>query len=150
MGFHKILLTAFEPYHNWSENSSQICAELVAKDASINQFVEVSIYPVDFELTKVKLLREIKKEYSVIIHTGQIETSSILTLERVASNYGSSVKGYDEDFNDKLIEDGEETLLTNFNIKYLNQLLSKNSISNAISTDAGSYLCNAIFYWSLY
>lgn len=44
--------------------------------------------------------------------------------------------------------DGNE-IITNFNYKELHQLLDNNNIKNEVSTYAGDYLCNFVYYYGL-
>jgi len=145
-----ILITAFEPYHHWKENASLMCLRLLEKDESINSFLSTNVYPVDFLTARELLYKDIVKDFDYIIHLGQTDISSKLTLEKVGKNFGEGSEEFNEHFNNQLTDDGPFELTTNSDIERWHQLLDRNNIPNEISTDAGTYLCNAVLYWSLY
>ena len=123
----KILFTCFKPFGGRNINSSY---EII-KQLNVNyQLVDVTYKEVQ------EFVNNIDDSYDYIILTGEAIKRDNLTIEQIAKNL---VNGKD---NDGVIKDNEQIVIggidlnTNFDIE--------NDIEK--SYDAGSYLCNYIYY----
>lgn len=131
----KILLTYFKQFGFVNNNSS----EEVAKRIDINKIgLDVS-YEKDFDKVKVEYLNG---KYDFIIMLGQAARRQYISIERRAKNYNNPNLKDNLGFlpNEVIEEDNEEYLYTSFDIdKLLSDVVRE-------SDDAGSYLCNYLYY----
>lgn len=131
----KILLTYFKQFGAINNNSS----EEVAKRIDINKIgLDVS-YEKDFDKVKVEY---ISGNYDCVIMLGQAAKRQYLSIERRAKNYNNpELKDNFSYFSRDVIEEGnEEYLYTSFDVaKLLDEFVEE-------SNDAGSYLCNYLYY----
>jgi pyroglutamyl-peptidase len=142
----KILLTAFEPFGRWRQNSSALCASALKGRRGLPVNLVTKIYPVDFARAQKSVNRDLLQEFDFAIHMGQHEMSSGIRLERTARN----IRPAGDDWVKPLVRNGPPKLRTGLPLQRWNRLLKKEGIPSIVSFDAGNYLCNAVFYWSLY
>ena len=107
------------------------------------------IYPVDFQLAEQMVREHTQIGFDFTVHLGQSDVSEILSLERIALNVGVD-GGLDNSASFKLIDDGPLAIQSDLPVGLWRQLLEEHGIPAMISHHAGTYLCNAVFYWSLY
>ena len=131
----KILLTYFKPFGLINSNSS----EQVASKLDVNKIgLDVS-YEKDFNKLKEEYL---SGDYDFIIMLGQSAKRRFISIEKRAKNYNNpNIKDNYGTLPSELIEGGnEEYLYTSFDInKLLTDVVKE-------SSDAGSYLCNYLYY----
>ena len=142
----RILLTWFEPFGRWSENSSALCVSAVERRRHIPVTIDTVIYPVHFVRAKERLERDLQGGFDFAVHLGQHEGSSCVRLERVAHNTRPTVDGGER----PLLKNGPPEFRTSLPLGKWSRFLRKNGIPSVVSHDAGCYVCNAVFYWSLY
>jgi pyroglutamyl-peptidase len=143
----RILLTAFEPFGNWDDNSSSLCVASLMKRGNLPVTPATSIYPVDFARAKELVEQDMQQGYDFALHLGQGENSSDIRLERIARNVGSNSEGNGQP---ALARNGPLELRTHLPLQRWNRLLRDKGIPTSLSHDAGCFVCNAVFYWSLY
>ena len=149
----RVLITGFESYWDYPENSSWVVAEKVATHDLYDIYIGIEQMPVSY--TRVgKALRGAVEKHNpdIIIMLGQSGGSDRIKLERVALNMKDS-KGAD---NDGYIPDEEPinisapaALFTTMPIKELCVAVEKQGVPIKISNSCGLYVCNNLYYEAL-
>lgn len=142
------MVTAFEPFQGWEENSSKICLSMLSHNHNLPYEVTTSVYPVDFQIARQMVRNHIEMGFDYAIHLGQYDRSSAMSLETIALNIG--VDECDKRAPFKLIENGPLADQSKIPMITWRQLLNDHGIPAVVSYYAGTYLCNAVYYWSLY
>ncbi len=149
----RILITAFEPFGAWSTNSSQLCletfrAQWAARSQGDGQpTIEFRTYPVDFRRVRQQIEADLQGEFDYAIHLGQAAESSTIRLERFALNVGHE-PGQPSWRPMRLEPDGPAAYETALPLCDWAKQLRAAGLPAEVSFHAGTYLCNAIFYWS--
>lgn len=136
----RVLLTAFEPYDCWTENSSWSTLVDLTRWLEARSTVVTRRYPVDWVAASDRLRKDLLDHYDFAIHLGQSPGAAVIQLETTGLNLRS---------------DGQE-LLPGAAVAYrsplpLSQLslrLREQGIPAEVSHHAGTYLCNAMLYLS--
>ena len=136
----KVLVSAFKPFNNCKNNYSE---EVLKYIRNADKIVLDVIYDKSYEIlsNNYKL-----NEYDLIIALGEARSRKVLTLETQAKNISScSLKDNSGVLkqNEKIIINGEEILQTKVDISKINNIIE-------LSTDAGKFVCNNIYYHLLY
>ncbi|WP_146598384.1 pyroglutamyl-peptidase I [Novipirellula aureliae] len=136
----RVLLTAFEPYDRWPENSSWMALIELTRWYDGSAELVTRRYPVELTEMSQKLRADLQENYDLAIHLGQSPGSTLIKLEAIGLNIRS---------------DGTE-LLANSPAAYRSALpldesqktLVDAGIPCEVSHHAGTYLCNAALYLS--
>ena len=147
----RILLTGFEPFGNYKENSSWAVAEKVA--ACGFEGVSVVLLPVTFAGVAGALRRAVEEHRpDVILMFGQSAGIDYIKLERIAINMMDSASpdndGYIPD-EEAICPGGEVALFTDTRIKELRRVIEEQGIAAKVSNSAGLYVCNRLYYEAL-
>ena len=146
-----VLLTGFEPYWDYPENSSWMVAEEVAARGVGNIVAEQM--PVSFShVASVFHIAVEKHRPDLIIMLGQSGGSDRVKLERVALNLMDARLPDNDGYipNEEAIQrDAPEALFTNLPIKDLRMAIEKQGIAVKISNSCGLYVCNRLYYEAL-
>lgn len=145
----KILLTAFEPFDNLKTNSSLEVFKQINDASIIKKELPVS-YIKARDMLK-KYIEEIKPDF--IINLGQAGGETMLRIEKVALNYTrAKIADNDNDFraNGEVIVGKEFALKTCLNIENIVDNATKEDIPSYLSLSAGGYICNTVYYTSLF
>jgi len=150
----KILITGFEPFGGEKVNPSMEIVKRVSKKTFSDILVNHLILPVSYEKSIIKLGEYYDNhEVDVAIHIGQAGGSATIRVERVAVNLMDS-KHPDNDNqlrNDiPIIESGADAYMTKMKVKAIVDFLNNKKIPTTVSYTAGQYICNEVFYYSLY
>lgn len=150
----KILISAFEPFDNRDINLS--------KEALINlniNFDNIEIDKIYLPVAINSSFKMLKKQVEdtqpdIIVLTGEAITRQKISIEIKAKNFvGRSLDNSDEidtSSSNKVIENAPECIFSTFpTVEALSQLLT-NSIATGLSNDAGGYICNALYYKTMY
>jgi pyroglutamyl-peptidase len=146
----KILITAFGPFNNVDINPSQLVLEYLKDKIELEdtssityQILEVSYIAVD------NFIDNLLENYDWIIHMGVASNNTIPRIEIVAKNLlnGKDIYGFEP--NNHLIQDEKEDIQSNFPSQLIDNLLLQFKNELILSNDAGTYLCNYIYYKSL-
>lgn len=150
----RILITAFEPFDNRDTNLSK--ETLLKLDSKFsNNLIEKLYLPVainsSFSTLKTKV-EEFKPD--IIILTGEAINRQKISIEIKAKNIISkSISPIDEidlSKTNTIVLDGPKYIFSDFpTVEALSQLLT-NSIPTILSNDAGGYVCNALYYQTMY
>ena len=147
----RILLTGFEPFGNYKENSSWAVAEKVA--ALGFEGVSVTRLPVTFAGVAAALRKAVEEHCpDAIVMLGQSAGIDYVKLERVAINMMDSASADNDGYlpdEEPIYPGGEAALFTNTNIKELCRAVEEQGIAAKVSNSAGLYVCNRLYYEAL-
>ncbi len=150
---HKVLVTGFEPFGEYSENSSWVVAQKVASCAIKRAEVVAELLPVSFVRVGEVLRSAIELHTpDLLIMLGQSAVADRIKLERVALNMMDSAMGDNDGTkpDEEPIYKGEESaFFTSLPIKRLCSAIDEKGIAVKISNSAGLYVCNRIYYEAL-
>jgi pyroglutamyl-peptidase len=143
------LITAFEPYGSWSTNASWLCLMELTRQLPSSPALTTRLYPVDFTTARERLAADLAEDFDYAIHLGQAPGSATLRLEQFAVNAGCLPGALvDEAF--ALCDDGPAAFRCQLPLAQWSQQLRSAGIPTTVSFHAGTYLCNAMLYWSHY
>jgi pyroglutamyl-peptidase len=147
---NKILISGFEPFGEYSVNSSQeIIKRLYDKVTSTGLQYVSCVLPVVRNRSAQILLQAIEEHSPIaVIAIGQARCTEIL-LERIAINV--------DDFSIKdnagvqvcdvpIVSGAPAAYWSTLPIREIRNTLNQNNIPAAISNSAGTYVCNHVFY----
>jgi len=141
----RILLTAFEPYGPWQENSSWLT--MIALTRQLPEYPQLVTrrYPVDFAKVKAQLERDLAAGYDFALHLGQAPGSTHIRLEAVGLNIGRE-RPAGEPF--ALAAGRPLAYQSLLPLDVWAERLARLEIPAEVSFHAGTYLCNAAMYWT--
>lgn len=149
----KLLITGFEPYWDYPENSSWAVAEKVTACGMLGVDVVAEQMPVSFERVATAIRNAVEKHRpDLIIMLGQSGGSDRVKLERVALNMMDSKLADNDGFipNEEPINTNTPTaLFTNMPIKSLRTSIEEQGVAVKISNSCGLYVCNRFYYEAL-
>ena len=149
----KILLTGFEPYWEYPENSSWVVAEEVATRGVVGVDIVIEQVPVSFSRVDVALREAVEKHSpNMLIMLGQSGGSDKVKLERVALNMMDSKLPDNDGYipnEEPITIETPAALFTNTPIKSLRDAIAEQGISVKISNSCGLYVCNRLYYEAL-
>lgn len=136
----RILVTAFEPYDRWSENSSWLALVELTRWLESRSQVVTRRYPVDLQAASDRLRKDLLDRYDYAIHLGQSPGSPVLRIESTGLNLRTD--------GTPLIPAAPAAYTTPIEIHRLRDSLLSLRIPVEVSHHAGTYLCNAVLYLS--
>jgi len=149
----KVLITGFEPFGGYTENSSWEVARRVASCGIAGVEVVAEQLPVSFARVGEVLRSAIELHTpDLVIMLGQTTITDCVRLERVALNMMDSAMGDNDGVkpDEEPIYKGEESaLFTLLPIKWLRSAIGAKGINVKISNSAGLYVCNRAYYEAL-
>ena len=136
----RVLLTAFEPYDRWSENSSWLALVDLTRwyDGCVD--VVTRRYPVNLTRMSELLRDDLRSDYDFAIHLGQSPGAPLIKLERIGLNVRTNGA--------PLISDAPAAYQSSLDMNEIHQTLADGGIPNEVSHHAGTYLCNAALFLS--
>ena len=142
-----VLLTAFEPYGEWPANASWLCLQELTRELPTNMRLTTRRYPVDFDQVRDRLAKDLAADVDVALHLGQAPGSTRVRLEQFAMNVRG---GPDAALGaaPPLCPDGPPAYSSALPLANWTEKLRAAGIPAQTSYHAGTYLCNAILYWS--
>lgn len=149
----RLLVTGFEPFGKYSENSSWAVAEKVTACGVVGAEVMVKRLPVSFAGVGIALRKAVEECCpDVIIMLGQAAGIDYIKLERIAINMMDATTpdndGYLPD-EEPICATGAAALFTNTDIKDLRRVVETHGIPAKVSNSAGLYVCNRTYYEAL-
>lgn len=150
---YNVLITGFEPYLDYFENSSwEVAKEFVSKDIDGIELA-VEQMPVSFSRVADVLGKAVSKHNpDLIILLGQSGGSEKIKLERFALNMMDAKNEDNDGFRpdeEVIYEEGDAALRVNLPIKQLCEAIEKQGVKVKISNSCGLYVCNRIYYEAL-
>ncbi|MBQ7365398.1 MAG: pyroglutamyl-peptidase I [Clostridia bacterium] len=150
----KILLTGFEPFGKLKTNASWEAVKLVSDRPGKNLLVHKLLLPVEYEKCADICLDAVAKlRPEVVLCVGVAAKRRSLTPEYVAVNVKDSTspdnagKVY---IYDRIIDEGESALYTNLPLSDAVDAILSAGVPASASFDAGTYVCNNLFYRLMY
>ena len=151
----KLLITGFEPFGGYTDNSSWEVAQRVASCGVEGVDVEVVAVQLPVSFARVgEVLRSAIELHTpdLVIMLGQTTTTDCVRLERVALNMMDSRKADNDGYiaDEEPIYEGEESaLFTSLPIKSFRSAIEAQGIAVKITNSAGLYVCNRTYYEAL-
>jgi len=136
----RILLTAFEPYDRWPDNSSWMTLVDLTSWLETASTVVTRRYPVDLQAASDRLRKDLLDRYDFAIHLGQSPGAPVVKLESTALNLRTD--------GNPLIEGAPAAYRSPLPICQLRSQMLAAEIPAEVSHHAGTYLCNAVLYLS--
>jgi pyroglutamyl-peptidase len=136
----RILLTAFEPYDQWSENSSWLTLVELTRWFDSGGRVVTRRYPVDLAEVMHRLSEDLQAGYDFAVLLGQAPGSTAIQLETTGLNITGG--GH------PLTENGPAAYHTDLPLEDWRLRLAAEGIPAVVSHHAGTYLCNAAYFLS--
>ena len=148
----RILLTGFEPFHEYKTNSSWSLVDSFKNTTSDFESIKL-LLPVEFK-TVSSIVPEILKQYQpdIVLAFGQCTGDSI-RIERVALNLDDARSADNNGYtptDEQIHVDGKNAYFSSLPIKVIQQAVAAKNIPAVISNSAGTYVCNHLFYELLY
>jgi pyroglutamyl-peptidase len=143
----RVLITAFEPFDRWSENSSWLALLELTRALPESPKVVTRRYPVDFLKAKERLSEDLAADYDFALHLGQSSQIGRIELEAIGLNVGGE-PGQSPDAFQSLVTGGPAAYRTPLPLARWAALLREDGIPAQVSYHAGTYLCNAVLYLS--
>jgi pyroglutamyl-peptidase len=140
-----VLLTAFEPYDLWAENSSWLALVELTREPLPDLKVVTRRYPVDFERVRQRLAEDLAANYDYVLHLGQAPGISRVHLEAIGINVGGHSAQTPDEFQ-PLVSDGPPAYRSKLPLAQWSQRIRESGIPCQVSYHAGTYLCNAVLY----
>lgn len=145
----RILLTAFEPYEPWKTNASWLALIELTSQLEATAEVTTRLYPVELSEMKAKLAIDLKNRYDFVFHIGQEPKSSCIQLEEFAVNAATAGKTLAHaEASTVVCESGPPAYRSQLPLQAFARVLREEGIPARVSCHAGTFLCNAILYWS--
>ena len=145
----RILISAFEPYDRWSENSSWLALVEFTKTMQADPEITTRRYPVDFEALRARLEHDLSEDYDYALHLGQAPGAGLIHLEAIGLNVGGNLHEPRERHG-LLVESGPVAYRSTLPLNDWALQLRGQGIPVAVSYHAGTYLCNATLYLTHY
>ncbi len=145
----RILLTAFEAYEQWSENSSWLTLIELLKDRLHQGDLVTRRYPVDLPSSRERLYQDLQMGFDTVLHLGQSPGSPNIKLEMLAVNFAGRVENDGQELG-VIVQDGPLAYRTQLPMGRWADMLRQQDIPACVSYHAGTFLCNATMYLSLH
>lgn len=140
-----VLITAFEPYDRWEENSSWLALVELTRSLPGQPKVVTRRYPVDFELVQARLSDDLAANFDFVLHVGQAPGISRVHLEAIGINVGGHSSQTPDEFR-PLAPGGPPAYRSRLPLAEWSQSIRAAGIPCQVSYHAGTYLCNAVLY----
>ncbi len=141
----RVLLTAFEPYDEWSQNSSWLALMELLKDRPTSLELVTRRYPVDLKAVRSKLKQDLQTGFDAVLHLGQSPGTTSLKLEAIAINVAGCMEKSGEVLK-PIVERAPLAYSSQMPLARWAQLLRESAIPASVSYHAGTFLCNATMY----
>lgn len=142
-----VLLTAFDAYEGWDQNSSWLTLIELTRNLPDRPTVTTRRYPVDFQGMRERLAADLDANYDFAIHLGQAPGRGRIELESVGLNIAGELDQRPDEFF-RLVEDGPVAYGSDLPLAEWSAKIRKAGIPCQVSYHAGTYLCNATLYLS--
>jgi pyroglutamyl-peptidase len=144
-----VLITAFEPFGEWRSNSSWQSLVHFTRELPSEPKIVTRLYPVDFVEARARLQRDLAQGYDFALHLGQSTGRPMIDLELFGLNLGGK-PGDDPAAFRTLEADGPAAYQSALPLVEWAAKLRLRGIPAQVSHHAGTFLCNALLYWTHY
>ena len=147
-----VLITAFEPFGDWERNTTRDVGEAVAARVG----AELLVLPVDLEAAPQLLHAAIddrKDTLRVLIALGLHGRSAQIRVERSAENIADfriADNAGRRPRKERLVPEAPTRLVTSVDVDAVVDAMRATGASVEPSSNAGTYLCNAVYFHLLY
>ena len=145
----RVLLTAFEPYDDWSANASWLAVQHLTRELPSSPQVTTRLYPVDFSLLRQRLEGDLRENFDVALMLGQAPGATAMAFEAIGVNAAVARGGLAEDAA-PLAADGPTAYRSDLPLADWSRRLRAAGIPAQVSHHAGTFLCNAAMYLTHY
>jgi pyroglutamyl-peptidase len=145
----KILLTAFGPFQNYLKNPSQMVLEEIINQKNFENILIFETVDVSYDAVN-SFVESINYEYDLIIHMGVASDNALIRFEIIAQNLAIGKDVRNVELNTLIENSNISQLKTNFPLTLLEKVVEKHHGDIVFSKDAGAYLCNYIYFKSLF
>lgn len=147
----RVLVTSFGPFGPYEKNPSQqvmeaLCAKMPPSLQSLTTFENL---PVSFAKVTARMRKWEGNLPHVLLHLGVAGSEKKLRLETLARNLAEGMDVDNCNPNAKPILDGGADLETSWPLMKLIRFQAEHPDEVRFSTNAGTYLCNYIYYLGL-
>ena len=146
----KILLTGFEPFDDMTVNASWEAVKRVSCSFSDDISIEKLLLPVEYSKAADCCIEAIERfSPDAVIAVGLAAKRKALTLEYLAMNVMDSKMPDNAGktmCNESIIDEGESVLYTNMPYVAAVSAILSLGLPAEVSFDAGTFVCNALFY----
>lgn len=145
----KILVTAFEPFHNETINPALEILKALPDQILDQPILKLQIPTVRFSSVQSILAMIHQHHPDVIVSLGQAGGRADITVERIGINiddYGIEDNEHNMPVDEKIVQDGPDAYFVNLPIKDIVFRLREASIPASISNSAGTFVCNHVTY----
>jgi pyroglutamyl-peptidase len=139
----RILLTAFDGYGPWPENSSWLTLMELTRELPEGLNLTTRRYPVDRSQMLSRLHQDLDSDYAYSVHLGQAPGAASLRLEAIALN---AFREVDSQPVSPLDASAPLALGCPLPLEMLAEQLRQAQVPCRVSYHAGLYLCNAVFF----
>jgi pyroglutamyl-peptidase len=136
----RILLTAFEPYGPWKENSSWLALMELTRWFDTGGQVVTRRYPVNLSDMVHRLGEDLLLGFDYALHLGQSPGAPAIKLESTGMNLTTA--------GDTIIPDAAVAFRTNLPLNQWATRLCGEGIPAIVSHHAGEQICNAALFYS--
>lgn len=145
----RVLITAFEPYEGWAENSSWLTLMELTRSLPTAPQITTRRYPVAWPQLRERLASDLAANYDVVLHLSQAVGVARIRLEAIAINVGGQAEPSDQE-DCPLAADGPLAFRTLLPLAPWAAKLRRAGIPCQVSYHAGTHAGNAAFYLSQY
>ena len=143
-----VLISGFGPFAQHTTNPTEEVIKYMNKNSETNTMIKGIILPSEYNRSWKMLKKEIVEfAPDIIIVLGYLPESNEIIVETTARNFD---RGFIDNTGrtryGNIVPYGKETLPNEFPVEKIIEALSDNNVPVLVSNDAGSYLCNNIFY----
>lgn len=149
----KILVTAFEPFGGETVNPALEAVKLLKEEIASAQIIKLGLPTVYKESTRKIYEAMCREKPDAVLSIGQAGGRSCITPERVAINLddcGPPDNEGNQLTDEPIFADGETAYFTSLPVKAMVKAIRERGIPAALSTSAGTYVCNHVMYSVLY
>jgi len=150
-----ILLTAFEPFGGNASNITQEVIKMLPEQIGKHLLNKV-VLPVSFRRAPVVLREAIEqKKPDFVLMLGQCKDSETIRLERYAHNMMDSQMGDNDHYcpsEEIIYQEVPNALMATIGrpLGSLSKVLQDDGLPVTVSSSAGLYVCNRVYYEALY
>lgn len=143
----RVLLTAFEPYDEWTDNSSWMTLIELLKSRPTSVELLTRRYPVGLAALQPRLVADLEKKPDAVLHLGQSPGAVAIKLEAIALNVAGCIDELGQEL-PPLIDSAALAYRSEMPIGRWAEMLRQGGIPANVSYHAGTFLCNATMYLS--
>jgi pyroglutamyl-peptidase len=144
-----VLLTAFDAYDCWTENSSWLTLMELTKMLPAVPRVTTRRYAVNLAALRQRLTSDLAAHYDYVLHLGQAPGHASIQLEAVGVNVNGAASPLPEDLQ-PLAADGPVAYRSLLPVAKWASNLRRAGIPCHVSYHAGTFVCNAALYLTHY